>query len=105
MKSSCTLFNEQQSELLRNNGVHELPLCKCQPPFVWGAIGPVSTAEQSPTCFFPYLLQVIPEYLCFYEKNKQTARHLSKGDRFIFFENETLIARSQHEHLAISLRS
>uniref|UniRef100_A0A453T0Z0 Uncharacterized protein n=2 Tax=Aegilops tauschii subsp. strangulata TaxID=200361 RepID=A0A453T0Z0_AEGTS len=50
---------------LEDDKVHELPLCKSQPPFVWSAISSVCTVEQPPACFLPYLLQIVPQQLCF----------------------------------------
>ena len=49
---------------LKDDNVHELPLCKSQPPFVWGTISSVCAVEQPPTCFLPYLLQIIPQQFC-----------------------------------------
>uniref|UniRef100_A0A453T105 Uncharacterized protein n=1 Tax=Aegilops tauschii subsp. strangulata TaxID=200361 RepID=A0A453T105_AEGTS len=48
---------------LEDDKVHELPLCKSQPPFVWSAISSVCTVEQPPACFLPYLLQIVPQQL------------------------------------------
>lgn len=106
----------RQTNVSRNDNVHEFSFSKCQPPFIWSSVGSVCDTQQSPTRFFPSLLQIIPQQLCFFlgvrkrkkawERKTRLSRHRNLfktqvNDCFSSFSQSSAPFKSLQSHIYI----